>query len=105
MRAALRRFAEISDRLGAIEQKLGIERTDREPRRRDGEEPRPPRAEAERGGRPFDRLDLPPEMRRMMEERMREGRQRMEEARKRFREMEERVKSLEAEVERLKAGR
>jgi hypothetical protein len=62
------------------------------------------------------RHEMPPEVREMMEQRMREGRARMEEARRegrermekakeKFRELEERVKSLEAEVAQLKAAR
>ena len=49
------------------------------------------------------RPEMPPEMRKMIEERMEQGRERMEKAREKFRDLEERVKSLEAEVERLKA--
>lgn len=73
-----------------------------------------PRGDRSRWGGPSDRPrpDMPPEVREMMEQRMREGRERMEQvrermekAREKFRELEERVKSLEAEVERLKASR
>lgn len=52
----------------------------------------------ERGDRP----GPGPEMRKMMEERMREARAKMEEARGRFRDMQRRIDELEAEVKRLK---
>jgi len=56
-------------------------------------------------GRPrTPRQGLPPEMREMVEQRMRESRRRMEQAREKFKELEERVKKLEAEVERLKTA-
>lgn len=56
------------------------------------------RGDRERGDRP----GPGPEMRQMMEERMREARAKMEEARGRFREMQSRIDELEAEVKRLK---
>jgi hypothetical protein len=109
---AMRAFHEIIRRLGRIEEKLGIEsgppsgpHGDQRRQRPEMGRPRGPGAE-----RPLPRLDIPEDMRRQMEERMREGRRRMEEAkgrmeeaRKRFQAMEERIKQLEAEVERLKA--
>ena len=77
-----------------------------------------PRGDRPRWGGPPDRPrhEMQPEVREMMEQRMREGRARMEEARRegrermekakeKFRELEERVKSLEAEVAQLKAAK
>ena len=62
--------------------------------------------------RPLHRLDIPEDMRRMLEQKLDEGRRRMEQAqdrmedgRRRFQELEERIRRLEAEVERLRAGR
>ena len=63
---------------------------------------RPPHDRPRWGGA-GQRPEMPPEMRKMIEERMEQGRERMEKAREKFRDLEERVKSLEAEVERLKA--
>lgn len=114
-RAAMRAFHEIIRRLGRIERKLGIESGP--PSRPEGEWPRRPRSEMDQprgtGGaeRPRERLDIPEDVRRRMEERMQEGRRRMEEAkermdeaRRKFRDMEERIRQLEAEVARLKGG-
>lgn len=111
----MRRFDEIIARLARIEEKLGIDDPVREG----------PRAGRSPG---MQRLEIPEEMRRRMEQRMREGRRpddgsaprqprpdgmgrgpeemrkRMEEARTRFREMQERIERLEAELARLKSG-
>jgi hypothetical protein len=114
---AMRAFHEIIRRLGRIEEKLGIESGP--PSGPEGDRPRRPRPEMQRprgprgdGGRPLDRLDLPEDVRRQMEERMQAGRRRMEEAKERmeqarqkFQAMEERLRQLEAEVERLKAAK
>jgi hypothetical protein len=113
----MRAFYEILRRLAKIEEKLGID--DPLPSGPQGAGPRRPRPEMrpDRGpgdsaGPTMPRLDIPDDMRRMMEERMKEGRRRMEEAkermedaRRRFRDMEEKIKQLEAEVERLKAAK
>jgi hypothetical protein len=114
-RAAMRAFHEIMRRLGRIERKLGIESGP--PSRPEGERPRRPRPEMDRprgpggGERPRERLDIPEDVRRRMEERMQEGRlrmeeakERMDEARRKFRDVEERIRQLEAEVARLKGG-
>lgn len=129
----LRRFDEILDRLARIEQRLGRGPGDRQaaPGPRSARPPRPEwmdergdrfgpgedgpwgsRSEEGRMGsdeRPLDRLQLPDEMRRRMEERMQRGeqmreraRERMEQAREKFAEMQERIEALEAEVEQLR---
>lgn len=125
----LRRFDEIIDRLTRIEQRMGLgERGpgprpprpprpewmgDREDRFGPGEDGprqrRPDEGQMGRVDRPLDRLQLPQEMRRQMEERMQQGkrmreqaRERMEEARQKFAEMQERIEALEAEVKQLR---
>lgn len=121
----MRHFDEIIARLAKIEEKLGIDDPVREGPRPEHGPPRGPRAGRSPG---MQRLEIPEEMRRRMEQRMREGlrpddgtgsrpprpdgmgrgpeemRRRMEEARTRFREMQERIERLEAEITRLKGG-
>lgn len=124
----MRHFDEIIARLAKIEEKLGIDDPVREGPRPEHGPPRGPRAGRSPG---MQRLEIPEEMRRRMEQRMREGlrpddgsgprqprpawpdgmgrgpeemRRRMEEARTRFREMQERIERLEAEIARLKGG-
>jgi hypothetical protein len=116
---AMQKLDRIVDKLGRIVDRMGPggppqggpphDRPHREHPRHDG-----PRGDRQGWGGPPDRPrpDMPPEVREMMEQRMREGRERMEhvrermeQAREKFRELEDRVKSLESEVERLKATR
>lgn len=90
------------------------------PREEGGREPRPergrrPEVEPPQRGeadaeRPRQRLDIPEDMRRMMQQKLDEGRRRMEQAQqqaeegqRRSRELEERIRGLEAELDRLRA--
>lgn len=99
---AFRQLDEIIERLGRIEERLGIDQPGAGPRHSAGDRP-----ERQLPSRP----EISEDIRRAMEQRMQEGRKRMEEAhermeqaKKKFGEMEERIRRLEAEVQRLRAG-
>ena len=128
---AYERAGESPDRLDRIAEKLdrllermegrmgpgGPHRGDRRGPPHDGPQPDgPPHDHPEWGGPPRGPRNVPPEIRDMFEQRMREGRERMEKAREemkermekareKFQQLEERVKALETEVERLKAAK